>query len=430
MNRLAIFLFVWWTSLGLLAQTGADDFRFEDGDLLPADSLAEAGLQTSADSLTAEELGLPWPQNVQQRMDALLERNASLLERSQVGLMVYDLTDDSCIYSRNHMQTLRPASTMKLLTAIAALSRLGSSYRFRTQLFYRGRIEDGRLLGDLVCMGGMDPLFNSDDLNAFVESLRSMDVDTVCGHIVADLSFKEDERYGEGWCWDDDNPVLTPLLISRKDGFVERFAEKLQEAGIVIDALSCQPDNRRKDAPLTLLCTRFHTIDQVLMPMMKDSKNLFAEAMFYQLAASTGNRPGKASHARSVIGRLLSSLGITSGYKIADGSGLSLYNYVSAHLLVRLLRYAYRNSDVFDNLYVSLPVAGQDGTLKSRMRGVFTNGNVHAKTGTLTGISSLAGYCTSANGHELCFAIINQGVLRNQDGRTFQDRVCTVLCEP
>jgi D-alanyl-D-alanine carboxypeptidase/D-alanyl-D-alanine-endopeptidase (penicillin-binding protein 4) len=57
-------------------------------------------------------------------------------------------------------------------------------------------------------------------------------------------------------------------------------------------------------------------------------------------------------------------------------------------------------------------------------------GNVRAKTGTLTGISSLAGYCTAANGHELAFCIINQGVLRNAQGRTFQDKVCTALCQP
>ncbi len=55
-------------------------------------------------------------------------------------------------------------------------------------------------------------------------------------------------------------------------------------------------------------------------------------------------------------------------------------------------------------------------------------GNVRAKTGTVTGITSLAGYCTAPNGHQLCFAIINQGILSNGPGRAFQDRVCKVLC--
>ena len=76
----------------------------------------------------------------------------------------------------------------------------------------------------------------------------------------------------------------------------------------------------------------------------------------------------------------------------------------------------------------SLPVAGVDGTLKSRMQKTLAQGNVRAKTGTLTGISSLAGYCTAPNGHELAFAIINQGILDKTSGKAFQDRVCQVLC--
>lgn len=153
--------------------------------------------------------------------------------------------------------------------------------------------------------------------------------------------------------------------------------------------------------------------------------------MFYQIAAAEGRRPARASHARSVIRRMISRTGLDgNSYKIADGSGLSLYNYMSAELEVRLLRYAYQNTDIYLHLLPSLPVAGQDGTLAKRMHGSFTDGNVRAKTGTLTGISSLAGYCTAANGHTLCFAIINQGVMHGRNGRAFQDRVCSALCEP
>ena len=62
------------------------------------------------------------------------------------------------------------------------------------------------------------------------------------------------------------------------------------------------------------------------------------------------------------------------------------------------------------------------------MLNTVADGNVRAKTGTLTGISSLAGYCKAENGHQLCFSIINQGVMRNADGRAFQDRLCQLLC--
>ena len=97
---------------------------------------------------------------------------------------------------------------------------------------------------------------------------------------------------------------------------------------------------------------------------------------------------------------------------------------------VALLRYAYRNPEIFIHLYPSLPIAGQDGTLKKRMKGGFASGNVHAKTGTLTCITSLAGYCTAANGHLLAFAIITQGVMHDNNGRNFQNRVCEAMCRP
>lgn len=369
---------------------------------------------------------LPWPQNVQERIGELL--GSRMFETSQVALMVYDLTADSAIVCHNERQMLRPASTMKVITAVTAIDRLGGSYQLRTSLHYTGQIDNGTLSGDVWCVGGFDPLFNSDDMKAFVESLRQMGVDTIRGRIVADKSMKDSDRLGEGWCWDDDNPALSPLLISRKDIFTQRFVEELREAGVTVEAY-CTEGTLPHDA--YNVCTRFHTIDQVLMRMMKDSDNLSAEAMFYQIAAAGGNTPARASHARAAIRKTIAKTGLNgSDYKIADGSGLSLYNYVSAELEVRLLRYAWRNGDIFIHLQPSLPVAGEDGTLKGRMKGTLAEGNVRAKTGTLTGISSLAGYCTAANGHTLCFAIINQGVMHGRNGRAFQDKVCSALCRP
>ena len=164
--------------------------------------------------------------------------------------------------------------------------------------------------------------------------------------------------------------------------------------------------------------------------MLKESDNLYAEALFFQIAASQTARPAKAAHARQLIKRELSKAGVSGiAYRIADGSGLSLYNYVTPELMVKLLCYAYKNTKLFMQLYPALPIAGQDGTLKKRMTGPYTNGKVKAKTGTLTGISSLAGYLTSANNHVLAFCIINQGVLKNAEGRGFQDKVCTALCK-
>lgn len=404
-----------------LALTANAQIRFDEGDddALTADTLL-------IDSVSPEQQSLPWPKSVVAGIDNLLK--SDMFETSQVGMMVYDLDADSAIYCHNERQLMRPASTMKLLTAITAIDKLGGSYQFKTDLCYTGEVTDGTLSGNIYCVGGFDPRFNIDDMRAFVESIRKMGVDTIRGTIYADKSMKDEAQYGEGWCWDDDNPILSPLLVGRKDVFIDRFVQELREAGIVVDAFTGQG---RKPDDAFCICRRFHTIDQVLMRMLKESDNLYAESMFYQIGAASGNQPATAHSARSVMNRLIKKVGLDpKRYNIADGSGLSLYNYVTAELEVRLLRYAFKNNNIYLHLHPSLPQAGTDGTLRKRMTSPFTQGNVYAKTGTLSGISSLAGYCTAANGHRLAFAIINQGLLHGRNGRSFQDRVCTILCQP
>lgn len=404
-----------------LALTANAQIRFDEGDddALAADTLL-------IDSVSPEQQSLPWPQSVVAGIDNLLK--SDMFETSQVGMMVYDLDADSAIYCHNERQLMRPASTMKLLTAITAIDKLGGSYQFKTDLCYTGEVTDGTLSGNIYCVGGFDPRFNIDDMRAFVESIRKMGVDTIRGNIYADKSMKDEAQYGEGWCWDDDNPILSPLLVGRKDVFIDRFMQELREAGIVVDAFTGQ---RRRPDDAFCICRRFHTIDQVLMRMLKESDNLYAESMFYQIGAASGNHPATAHSARNVMNRLIEKVGLDpKRYNIADGSGLSLYNYVTAELEVRLLRYAFKNNNIYLHLHPSLPQAGTDGTLRKRMTSPFTQGNVYAKTGTLSGISSLAGYCTAANGHRLAFAIINQGLLHGHNGRSFQNRVCTILCQP
>lgn len=404
--------------LAARAQVNTKNFEDEDSTNVPDAALI--------DTLRKDSMNLPWPQSVQLQLDRLV--GSDMFKTSQLGLMVYDLTADSAIYCYNERQMMRPASTMKVITAITALDRLGGSYQFKTDLCYTGKVENGTLTGDVYCVGHMDPRFNSDDMNAFVESLQKMGVDTIRGRLYADKSFKEATLLGEGWCWDDDNPELSALPYGRKDKFMERFERELREAGIIVQAysaVSAKPDSAY------CICTRFHTMDQILMKMMKESDNLYAESMFYQLAASTGDRPATAADGRKLVHRLIDKIGLKgSAYKIADGSGLSLYNYVSPELEVRMLRYARQNQNIYLHLLPSLPKAGMDGTLRNRMSSTFTRGNVRAKTGSVTGVYSLAGYLTTSNGHEICFSIINQGIMHGKNARAFQDRVCEALCMP
>ena len=422
MKKVLILFYIMCLAAGLQAQTEAELMELlKPVGTAPTDTVTIEAMMS--DSVIDAK---PWPLDLQSRLDRLMQE--PLLKKTQLGLLVYDLTADSAIYRRGDQQTLRPASTMKLVTAITALDRLGGDYQLRTSLYYTGRVSNRTLRGNLYCVGGMDPAFEKADMQAFVESLRKLDIDTIRGQIVADYSMKDETRLGEGWCWDDDNPELSPLLIERKDRFVERFFQELRTAGYYVDAPFAEgalPNGAM------ILCSRFHPLEQILTKMMKESDNLYAEAVYYQIAASGGIKRASADKARQWERKLVSRIGLNPGeYKFADGSGLSLYNYVTAELMVGLLRYAWQKQDIYPRLLASLPIAGVDGTLEKRMQKTVAQGNVRAKTGTLTGISSLAGYCTASNGHLLCFSIINQGVMRQASGRNFQDKVCAALCMP
>ena len=371
------------------------------------------------------EQKLPWPQSIQVKLDSMMR--APMLDYTQMGIMVWDLTDDQSLFSMNSRQLLRPASTMKLVTAITALDCMGGDYQFTTSIYYKGDINNHRFNGALYCVGGMDPAFSSDDLDLFARSVKEMGIDAICGCLVADVSMKDTLKWGEGWCWDDKNPTLTPLLIDRKDDFLPMLISALANYDIVMTDITLKKGTLDEEAKL--LCERKRSIDQILLRMMKDSDNLYAESMYYQIAARN-DKWSKALYAQRQQRAVMERAGLKSSiYRLADGSGLSLYNYLSAECLLRLLRYAYRHKPIYDHLLPSLPVAGEDGTLKKRMKDIRAEGNVQAKTGTLTGIISLAGYCTASNGHRLCFAIINQGVQRAREARDFQDKICDILCE-
>lgn len=424
MKKYLFLLLLVWLPFGISAQEikGVSNNEYPDDSVAEADTVGVNNASFSRDSLLA------WPDNLKSRMEKLLE--SSIFNRSQIGLCIYDLTADSLIFERGKQQLLRPASTEKLLTSITALSTLGGSYRFETGLYYQGDIvEDTLLKGDIYIVGGFDPAFGHDDMKAFIQALSRKGIRAIEGNIYTDVSMKDTLQWGEGWCWDDELTRLTPLLYNGKDIFMSKFFSALFDEGIKssqVSSIRCMPKEG-----MTLLVSRFHTMDQILMRMMKDSDNMYAEAMFYQLGARTNQAYPKKSMSSVVVENLIRKIGLNpSDYRIADGSGLSLYNYVTPELLVKMLRYAYRDNTIYLHLYPSLPIAGIDGTLSKRMRKGSAYDNVHAKTGTVEGVSTLAGYATAPNGHIIAFSIMNQGILRSSTGRNFQDRVCQAITSP
>lgn len=380
-------------------------------------------------SQPAVQLPLPaadnlWLNEVRGRLDNMMYDR--LLQNTQLGLLVYDLTAHHVVYQKNERQRMRPASVMKLVTSITALDMLGGDYQYHTGICYRGHLEGDTLVGDLYFVGGFDPTITRDDLRMMADTISRYGIHRIDGMLVSDLTMKDTLSYGSGWCWDDDNDRLTPLLVDKKDQFMSIMMQEMRARGI---QLSVTLARGRLPQGCTEIYRYNSSIDKVLLRMMKQSDNLYAESMFYQVAKGNSPRTATASDASGAVKRLAMRLGLDPiNYTIADGSGLSLYNYVSAEMIVALLRHAYQNREIYDHLYPSLPIAGVDGTLEKRMTKGKAFGNVHAKTGTVSGVSTLAGYCQASNGHTLCFAILNQGLIKASDGREYQDRVCEALC--
>ncbi len=380
-------------------------------------------------SQPAVQLPLPaadnlWLNEVRGRLDNMMYDR--LLQNTQLGLLVYDLTAHQVVYQKNERQRMRPASVMKLVTSITALDMLGGDYQYHTGICYRGHLEGDTLVGDLYFVGGFDPTITRDDLRMMADTISRYGIHRIDGMLVSDLTMKDTLSYGSGWCWDDDNDRLTPLLVDKKDQFMSIMMQEMRARGI---QLSVTLARGRLPQGCTEIYRYNSSIDKVLLRMMKQSDNLYAESMFYQVAKGNSPRTATASDASGAVKRLAMRLGLDPiNYTIADGSGLSLYNYVSAEMIVALLRHAYQNREIYDHLYPSLPIAGVDGTLEKRMTKGKAFGNVHAKTGTVSGVSTLAGYCQASNGHTLCFAILNQGLIKASDGREYQDRICEALC--
>ena len=390
------------------------------------DVVADAGETNETDAVETANDSLPWPQNMLEHIDNIF-KGTTIFNTSAVGMKIYDLTADSTLFELNERQLLRPASTLKMIVAVTALDRLGSDYKLTTRVAYTGRIDSLALDGNIYCKGGFDPTLANSDISDIADSIAALGIDTIKGDICLDLTMKDADRMGEGWCWDDDNPVLSPLVVGRKDEFGDRLTRRLRQKGIVLTG-RCREGNMPGNA--NTIYKKVTPITTVMHRQLKRSDNLYSEAIFYQIASDGMLRSrATAKNGRQAVNRLISKLGFKpSAYYIADGSGLSLYNYVSAELEVAFLKYAYHDKRIFETLYDCLPIAGVDGSLDERMRRGAAHDNVRAKTGTVTGISSLAGYCTAANGHVLCFSIINSGIRYKSSGRNFQDKICQAMC--
>lgn len=238
----------------------------------------------------------------------------------------------------------------------------------------------------------------------------------------------------------------TVNIFSSQDFFMHTFMERLQARGIrCIPTAGAESEafetvvkpsavassylfgEFRRDSLSVRMAFYETPVQDVVKQIMKESDNLNAEAMLCRLGVqSSGKKRVSAEDGLSAVRMLIKKLGHNPDrYNLADGCGLSNYNYISPELLVSFLRYAYSRTDVFRKLYKALPIGGVDGTLGFRMKkGTPSHRNVHAKTGSFTAVNCLAGYLKARNGHEIAFAVMNQNALSGREARAFQDAVC------
>jgi D-alanyl-D-alanine carboxypeptidase/D-alanyl-D-alanine-endopeptidase (penicillin-binding protein 4) len=216
--------------------------------------------------------------------------------------------------------------------------------------------------------------------------------------------------------WD---PTLYALTI---------FREELGQEGIAVQGgLKLGSVQARA----TQLVEHEWPIDSVVIKMDKVSDNLSAENILKVIAAEKRGPPGTSVQGICVVNEFVSSLGIdTTSYLMVDGSGVSHYNLINAETIVELLTRMYTQRGLFGLFEASLPVAGVDGTLEDRMKGTTAEGNVRAKTGTLSGVSSLSGYVHTRDGDIIVFSILMDNFIGSpRPYRNAQDKIVEFLAD-
>jgi D-alanyl-D-alanine carboxypeptidase/D-alanyl-D-alanine-endopeptidase (penicillin-binding protein 4) len=206
--------------------------------------------------------------------------------------------------------------------------------------------------------------------------------------------------------------------------YLHLFKERLEKNGILVSG-EIELDTLQKSIQLT---TIKHSIDSVLHFINKPSDNLASELLLKTFGRTKYGKPGTAKKGLEAMLDYLNSIGVdTSLLILADGSGLSFYNQVSPDALVKILEHQYR-SKTFKRFYESLPTAGVDGTLKNRLKGTKAEGNLRAKTGTISSVSTLSGYITTTDNKLLAFSFMSNHYPKQlRDLRKLQDTIVELL---
>ncbi|WP_307872753.1 D-alanyl-D-alanine carboxypeptidase/D-alanyl-D-alanine endopeptidase [Paractinoplanes ovalisporus] len=383
---------------------------------------------------------------------------------TKVHVAVLDVASGEVLYARNADTMTTPASTTKLLTAAAVLSSRGPSYRLST------RVVAGSRPGEVVLIGGGDPTLATTANKLFPGAAR---LDTLAAQVkkalgttkptrvLYDISLFSGPETARGWDGSDISfgqvsriqalmvnagrvkPIHNefggdPRSSNPADAAAKAFAKMLGVPSSAVKkgkapvAASAAAGEVAPGAPLGVV--QSPPMVQLTDWMLEQSDNTAAEALGRQVAIA-GGKPGTFDDTtEAIIGRIR-DLGLPADEaNLYDASGLSRNNGISPTLLTQLLAFAASGEQpALSSMFGGLPVAGWSGTMLKRFVKPQANqvgqGVVRAKTGTLSGVNTMAGMLTTADGRLLVFAIMASGSGNAVTGRAALDRVAARLVQ-
>ena len=319
--------------------------------------------------------------------------------------IAYDLKSGKTLWEQSAWTQRLPASVEKLLTTSSVLLELGPDHQFLTRALTDAPLHaNGTLHGNLYLKGGGDPTLGYTRIGALAQAVHAAGINHIDGKVIGDDGYFDRIRGVPAQGPGIDQYLggsLSGLVYQRSGGALTsalRFTEALRRAHVSVPG-------RHTTTGTTPLKARMvaHVgsppVSSLIAQTNTPSDNLLAEMLIKDLGAERGGS-GSTAAGTKVAMRRLAQLGIHPW--MSDGSGIARNNWVSPHELVVLLRSLYKNSAFFN----SLSVAGRTGTLRDRMRSGAAAGRCHGKTGTLSNVSALVGYCPPRNGGMIVFALL------------------------
>ena len=356
------------------------------------------------------------------------------IDPGRTAALAVDLRTEDVVFNANAALALAPASAEKLAVSFAALRVLGPGFRFRTEVVAAGELAGLVWQGNLFLVGYGDPTLAQTDLGALARDVAGWGIRRVTGRVLGDEHHFDSRRTAAGWkpsYLGVESPPLSALLVDEVESrganasaaaAARVFGAALRRHGVIVAGA---PGAGRAPADvLPLALDLSEPLVGIVREMNRESDNFVAEMLLKELGASIERRGSTAAGARAVRAALVDAGVPVAGVRIADGSGLSSLDRLTARALVAILLAGVGDPLIADAFVTSLAVAGVSGTLEKRLERRPTRGRVIAKTGTTSRSSALAGFVR----RRFAFAIVQNGSpVPYWSARAAQDRFVTVL---